>query len=140
MTAKTITRTRANTAPAPAPAPKQKAYAFVEGARPERGSMLYAHTYAVLRFFKLTEGRSAVRSSVEAFMGTRAVAYHIKGKNFTVTGTALRLSERGGKVFEARRISGKFDEVLSDAYLAAFSGKVSKKHGIEKAMLHPVAI
>lgn len=116
-----------------------KFFAIVEGARPVRGSRLYAHTYAALTFLGMLAGQTALRKAVETLIGKHATSYHLSNKNFGETGAHLKLTSKGKKSFAAREASGKFDAGMADAYLAAITkGKASAEYGIERSHLYPV--
>lgn len=136
---KTVQRVRPAVRSKQAPATK-KLFCIVEGARPERGARLYAHTHAVLRVFGLLDGKTAPVKGLIATMGRRAVDHHLKQTNFAAVADSVKLTTRGRKVFDARVSEGRVSMELVEAFYGALTkGKASVKMGIEKDHIHPVA-
>jgi len=138
---KTETKTRVRTAVRAKAQPRvaAKFYAFVDGARPQSGARLYAHTHAALTFLGLLEGRTAMVKALRTLIGEHAASYHAGRKNLAVSGEHVKLTAKGVKSFTARADTGKFPEDMANAFLKAISsGSPSAEFDIRKEHLDPV--
>lgn len=99
-----------------------------DNARPVAGTRLFAHTHAALTMMGMIDGKPAPKKVVLSVMGQRAVAYHLKERNFEdAKDHCLRLSTSGKNKFVNRAKEGLVDGALANGFMDLFlTGKVGK--------------
>lgn len=120
-------------------------YAVAEnGARPQSGSRLYAHTHAVLSVLgMLAANRPAVSQSIiRTVMGPTALKYHLQKGNFeTAADHKVRVTTDGLATFKERQQTGKVDNKAANAFVDLFlTGKASADSGVAQANVFQVSL
>jgi hypothetical protein len=113
-----------------------------DGARPQSGTRLFAHTHAALTMLGLlSDGRPAVpERMVLNILGQRAVNYHRKQGNFeSAPDHTLRLSVSGLNNFRNRMTEGKVDGACANGFLSIFlDGKPTPETGVQPGKVYVV--
>lgn len=125
--------------------PGASIFAIAEnGARPQSGSRLYAHTHAVLAILgMLSPQRPAVpQAIIRTVMGQTALKYHLSKGNFEEAADhKVRLSSEGLTVFRERQTTGKVDNKAANAFVDLFlTGKASADTGVAQANVFQVSL
>lgn len=99
----------------------------VGGARPTKGTALYAHTHAALTILGLLDKGETKMGTLLSVIGRTAVTHHLSKDNLKqVKGDMVKLSDAGLTHFKDRNI----DNALANAYVALFlDGKIGKELG-----------
>lgn len=127
-------------APAPAHKPTlRNLFILADIARPQSGPRLFAHTIAALRVLGMYgKGHPlAMRSAVQALIGSTAISYHTKKKGTLLEqGDSLRLSEYGASFFTGRT----HDEKEVAAFEKLFTTGDGTDAKVRAAHIVPVAL
>lgn len=91
------------------------------GGRPSNGSLLFAHTHAVLTVLNLLDSTRPVvpKAHLMQMLGQTAVTHHTKRGTFEdAPDFGLRVSADGRKFFSERMATGKVDTKAANAFVA----------------------
>lgn len=112
-----------------------------DGARPEVGKLLAAHTHAALTVLGMLQPTrpAASKAAVSTVLGARAVKYHAGKGNFEMTAdSGIRLSSAGYAAMTARVSDGKIDVASANAFMdMLIDGKVEGTT-LDKSAIYPV--